>query len=222
MSFTFDRYPVFDAGEATTMCADAGIPAPFAGRANSFTNPLGGAPGRGWLLMLRRDLDKLKIGEGLDTLRTLTITDPSGDERPLKFPAVLMTGHLEAVHPGFDSDEQTLYMVEIADRRWLEWERGTPHIKAYNYRFDTDAQYVSTTLNEGTAWTWAQLLADLWPSSLGTAPTLPVTFTPHGTPENFWYQGETKLWAFDHVLTRLRACQPRQDVKRNCGRSITS
>lgn len=198
--FSLAGYSVYCPAMALAECRRRHITEPpnFS-RANSFTCSLGGAPGRGWLLMLRADLDRLQVGSGQDEYRALSIALSSGTA--ITLPKILLTGQMEAVHPGADGDQNTLYVVEIADRRWLEWERGERVHKAYNCRADADGEYLSATLNSGTAWTWAQLLSDLWPSGLGTVPTLP--FTPHGTPGAFIYAGETKLRCVDHVLTRM-------------------
>lgn len=199
MSFSFGGHLCLDAADLKRACDDLGLPtAEFWGRANSFSNVLGGMPGRGWILLTRKALDDLEVGGTTDTFQELIISDA---ERETAYPKVLFTGEAVCITPGGEGDPAAAYCVEIADKRWLHWERGEPLFQAFNCRWDADGEYVTATLNSGTAYTWAQLLAAIWPAELGTQPTLP--FTPDGTPETFWYQGETKLQAVQHLLTRL-------------------
>ncbi len=204
MSFSFAGYPCLDPRPLYEQCLQQELPiqsAPWLGQVNSFRCPLGCEPGRGWLLLDRGSIDKLKPGEGSDAFAELIIA--SDDGLPLKLPKILLTGFMEAVTFGDPGDVMTAYAVQIADKRWLYWQRGIPLTKAYNLRGDNDGAYVPATLNAGTAWTWQQLLDDLWPAGLGASPTLP--FTPDGTPENFWFHAVSKLQAVDHLLDRL-AC----------------
>lgn len=206
MSFTLGGMTVYDAAKAAAECRRLQLPDIVTGRANHFTCPLGGQPGRGYLILKRGDLDKLGIGGDAEAFQTLKIV--AVGTSAITMPKIVMTGHLEAIHPGADGDATTRYLVEIADRRWLEWERGEPLYVAYNCRSDATGDYVEATTNSGTAWTWNEILDDIWPTTLGTVPTLP--FTPHGDPETFWYQGETRLQAVDPFLTRL-VCALRYD-----------
>lgn len=195
MSFSLDGYPALKPSPRYRGHPD--LP-----RANSFANPLGGAPGRGWLLMLRRDLDALNYAGADDVFRTL-------DLGPISPEKILICAAPECVSPGGDTDPRAAYIVPIADKRWLYYQRGDTITKSYNARSDEDAAYLSGTLNVGSAWTWQQLVTDLWPSALGTAPTLP--FSPHSVPEGLWYHGISRLEALDHILWRL-ACALRYDL----------
>lgn len=199
MGFTLaSKYPADDPAPLFRFCLQHGLPtAHFHLRANSWSNPLT-VPGTGTLILPRDTLDSLDLAGG-DTFRTLTISDGGNT---LKIAKVLIVGHELAATPGYAGDALTQYVVQIADPRWLVWDRGTPVTKSYNLRTDADGSYVTSTLNAGVAWTWQQILTDLWPSSvLGTAPTLP--FTPDGTPECFWFQHAYPLNAVAFFLTRL-------------------
>ncbi len=174
---------------------------PWYGKANSYRNTLRAVSGRGWILLLRSDLDKL----GIDTKADLVF---SGDQNK----ATLTLKNLHAVKagvicPGKRDAADGACWVEIADRRRLL--QAIPIDKAYNVRAAPgSASYYSATLNTGVAWTWTQLVSDIWSTvgtgatKLGAYPGLP--FTPDGTPEGFsFYGGASALMALDAVLERL-------------------
>lgn len=200
MSFVFDNEPCLQPTTLAEGCRAAGIPVgSWSGRANVYNCPLR-SPGHGFLLVKRKWIDQRDFEQG-DKFRALQIFDGYGNSFELK--KVLVIGHSNAVTPGARGDEDTAYLLEVTDRRWLFWDRGTPITDAYNLRTDADGEYITTTLNFGTAWTWQQILNDIWPTELGSAPTIP--FTPHGTPEQIWFHNEFPLRAVDYLLTRL-AC----------------
>lgn len=215
MSFVFGNRPCYCPKKALEAAQRHGLPAELWLRKNpnSFLTSLGGAPGRGALLMMLADLyegfgvDSLIVTPSPDKFRDLVITDPYGG-KPLTIKDLLIVGCMEAVTPGHKNDPNTLYLVEVADERWLYYDRGKPLEKAYNLRSDADGSLVTDTLNGGVEWTWQQILTDIWPASLGTCPTLP--FAPDGTPGGFWFHEETPLQAVDYLLTRL-CCALRRD-----------
>lgn len=187
-------------------CYEKGIPhGEWFGRANSFTLTLN-CPGRGCLLLSRKDLIDLdlSIPPGQIT-RPLTFDD---GETLAVLGGIVVVSYLRAVTPGAEQDETAAYVVEVADERWLHWDRGAKIVKAYNVRSSADGAYYSGTLNAGTAWTWAQMLTNLWPTEFQTEPALP--FTPDGTPEGWAFDGMSKLQAYCAVLERI-CCALRYD-----------
>jgi hypothetical protein len=197
---TIDDLPCLDAVALRAACIEAGLPYDSFAAANSLACSTGCMPGRGWIVVNRDTLDDLDPADS-DSFRELVIGE---GPLPLTLSKLLIVGHCECVVPGADDQPEAAYLVELADKRWLQWDRGTPISKAYNCRLDSDGTLVTSTLNSGVAWTWQQILTDIWPSSvLGTAPTLP--FTPDGTPGTFWWQGEYPLNCVHYLLTRL-AC----------------
>lgn len=203
MGFTLDsKYAAIEPSELYQQCRADGLRTDhFWGICNHFRTGLT-KPGTGKILLLRETLDLLRVDSGNDAFHTLTISDNiKGNSVTLK--KVLLVGHEVAGTPGWEADPNTAYVVELADPRWLHWDRGITVTKAYNLRTDADGSLVTDTLNAGVAWTWQQIITDLWPSGLGTAPTLP--FTPDGTPESFWFIDEYPLRAVMHILRRL-AC----------------
>lgn len=210
MGFTLDnlKYQAVDPGSPddpdslVAQCIRDGVRTDnWYGQANHFICPLN-IPGTGKILLNRDTLDALDLESG-DEFRTLTITDNKGGE--VKLAKVLIVGHEVAVTTGAaessTTDPNMVYLVSIADPRWLYFDRGMPKTKAYNLRGDDDGKYITSTLNSAAAWTWQQLLDDLWPSGLGTSPTLP--FAPDGTPEGFWFKEYYPLNAYLYVLKRL-------------------
>lgn len=198
MGITFDGQPVYDARKLYQACVKQGLRTDhWLGKANYFTNPLT-KPGSGKILLTRATLDSLNLESG-DKFRELVFAD--GDSEPVRLKKVVMVGHELAVTPGLEGDEATMYVVELSDPRWFHWDRGNPITTSYNLRTDLDGSYVTDTLNAGTPWTWQQIIADLWPADLGAVPTLP--FTPHGTPESFWFINDYPLNAINHILIRL-------------------
>jgi hypothetical protein len=196
MSVLFGGFPCLDPASLSTLAKAA-----LRGRrVNAYDCPLGGSPGYADLVVSRWLLDQLslQLPQG-SKFRELEFFD--GNNPNLIFKNFVVTGHATALTSGMKGDEATAYLLRVADKRWLHWDRGEKINAAYNMRSRSDGAYYSGTLNAGVAYTWAQLLTALWPSGMGTAPTLP--FTPDGTPEGFWYAGMSKLQAVEDFLNRL-------------------
>lgn len=213
MPFSLGGYPVLDPTQALRTMANAPQSAPlpiatWADKANFYACTRGCAPGVGYMLVQQVNLDKI-------------LTDAAGDSylelkayisnKSATFPKILVAGHAECLTPGMRDQAASIYLLPIADRRWLYWERGDTITEQYNVRSNdgnytpggATPGYLSGTLNAGTAWTWQLMVNDIWPSAAGTAPTLP--FTPHGTPEGWEFDGITRFKALQIVLDRL-AC----------------
>lgn len=208
MSFLLDGFQCLDPKPVYEYATRHGLRIDhWIGQANAFTNALGGRPGGGKLLMPLSTIQYLDVGDG-DAAHELQILRGPG-QSPLKIATVYIVGHCEVCVPGAEDDVDTGYVVEVADKRWHEYHRGQPKTDAYNFRDDTGS-YINDTTEDGagTAWTWQEIFDDLWPSSLGAAPTLP--FTPHGTPEGLWFYHLNPLQAVDYFLTRL-ACALKYD-----------
>lgn len=179
MAVNFADYSCQEPDILEGSCRRNGIPtAPWYGLCNSFTNPIGIKPGRGHLLLLRGILDKIILSE----YQTLEFASyPSNSQQSvLKLAAVRVVGAPMAITPGYPGDEATAFLVEVADRR-IDCV-GLAN-KRYNWRMMPDVPHDSTSLNSGSAWTWAEMLEDLWDAvgNLGDFPDLPRT--PDGTPQ---------------------------------------
>lgn len=178
--------------------------APPAGfdRANSLFNPLGVQSARGFFLLLKSQLDSLHR----EALHTVTFDDA----RWASVTAHNLVIAREPVKVGYtfaEGQEDAVYLVEVADRRWACHNPTfqTPAKKYYNINargWNTD--YYTSSTNGGTAWTWTGMAEDLWnllSDKLGTYPGLPVT--PSGTPENFIFLGVSAWYALCQVLWRI-------------------
>ena len=216
MPFTFGGYPTYCPGQELRNVTDAPNAAAmrldWAGKPNHFKLTLGCRPGLGWLLLRRGDLDQLLgpaanldssvQGSGTeDKFIPLRLFSTADSDRT--FDKILLCGHNECISPGDRNNKSSIYLCPIADRRWLYWNRGDTVLKTYNVRSQLDASYIASSLNGGSPWTWQEMIDNLWPSAAGTAPTLP--FTPHGTPEGFWFDEVYRMRAVQFVLDRL-AC----------------
>jgi hypothetical protein len=192
--------------------AAQGLPIPpELGRCNSFWNPLGAAAGRGWVLLLRDDLDALD----LNALHTLEFEHErqDGGKEQITFSSLVVASEPRNLTPSFTSeDSQSLYLVEVADvRHLLDNEHFVfPINKQYNVRAYAylgaggATEYLVSSLNAGSAWTWETMIQDVWnlmSARLGSNPTLP--FTPHGTPEGFIFQGGSAWKALNTILARI-------------------
>ena len=173
MPIAFDQFRLLDAKQELKNALHLGHPAPWQGQANSFRCPLGPAPGRGWILLLRRDIDALDK----DALHTLTFDDCQGGRITLRD---LLFVRAKCLTPGQTGAREAAYLVEVADVRWLAANPyfSTPCNKQYNVRVPSAAQtYYDGSLNGSAAWDWHTMTGDLWTAvnvpELGTAPALP-------------------------------------------------
>ena len=178
---TFNGLACQDVAQEVRSCAAAGVPTePWRTFANRFTHPVGLLPGRGYLLLGRAAVNKLDAGA---RGKLVFGAFPVGDNpQTLTLANVRAVGTPQALTPGLRDDEATLYLVEVADRR-IDCV-GLAN-KRYNWRLHPDAPYEKYSTYDGatTAWTWTQVLTDLWNAvgNLGSWPGLPRT--PAGTPE---------------------------------------
>ena len=165
------------------------------GRANSFDWSAGRDPGRGCVLMTLSDLASLDVESALD----LTFADSAGRTVTLK--SLYVTDAHDTRANSARGDPRAVYRVELTDRRGVSDDGPVLDI-AYNLR-DQDGDYVASSLNAGVAWTWSELLQDLWDANglMGSLPTLPGT--PDGTPEGFEFYGVGSYDAINDVLDRL-------------------
>lgn len=203
MGILLDSYPVLEPEQELRNAEARRLSAPWANRANSYRCQSGPAPGRGWLLMLRRNLDALDK----DGLHTLTFDDGVGVGRQAEIQDLVFI-RARNVSPGFPADPDAAYLVEVADARYLAQNVffANPINKQYNVRAPSAGQtYYTDSLNAGVAWTWQTMLDNLWAAvnvpQLGTSPVLPVT--PDGAPEGWKFIGTPAWEAYNQVLERI-------------------
>jgi hypothetical protein len=211
VKFTFAGYPCSPPDRVLEACRSNGLPTAWWWddvdcRPNSWRNVLGCQSGRGFVLMLRRDVDL--IDQAASHELYMQPSEPKRGGLPLP-PAEYAVTHYalhmvryDVVTPGHDGQPEAVCLVELADKRRLLRQRTLN--AAYNVRHRSGDGYFADTTDGGTAWTWQDLLAEIW-GALGVEDELPtLPFAPHGTPENFNFFGPTRaLDALCVVLSRL-------------------
>lgn len=209
-AWLFGGYQCLDPKEVAAGCAEAEGRLPgwyLAGEANGYRCPLGAAPGTGAVLLRASDYQRLAAGEAYSLIA-------NGGTDPLVVQRLFVTG-AEEVAKGYAGDPAGVWLVRFADVR--QTFTNIPINKRYNVRFQIGVNgwsslnfYLDST-NGGTAWTWTEMVGDLWGliSGLGAFPGLP--FTPNGTPNNFDFRPVGYAWqSLNSLLLRL-GCAVRYD-----------
>lgn len=166
-------------------------------KANGYTCPVGVKSGHGHLLMCGRDLSYLdkNARHSLRFFDTRTGTD-------VTFKNITITS-IDAITAGNRGDLNTLYHVQIADRRHL-WKMYLLDA-AFNMRVTPTGNFRDVDLTGGVAMSWQALVDAIWEflpeASEFDSPTLP--FSPDGKPEGFDFYGKTAGDALGIVLDRL-------------------
>lgn len=181
-------------------------PARWHGKANSFVLPRNSATGIGWFLLPKSEYDKLDtgvathavrfVGPGTVTVSKLTIID-----------AVALTSDSTLA-------TNTVMLVRVEDLRYLakqatvakNYNIRTPTNDPTNneYAYGDNTAYYAASLNSGSAWTWATLVADLWallPSAVGSLDTSAASFPTTSNPEGYHFWGMCAWEALQRVLT---------------------
>lgn len=236
---TFAGRTIYDAGQAKREIARNGITAPLElEKTNSFLNPLGSEPARGWILMRRQDLNEIDLN-GLHSL----IFEYEPDSGPVqtmtanslciaKEPMTLSTGI-------FANDPNSLYIVEVADARWrmcnpffqipINASFNVLYPSAHNGTGFASAAadgkfsgYVNSTtyqhfcmdsLWSGGVYTWLKMVQYIWNVinvELRTAPSA-LPYTPDGTPDNWVFAGTPAWLALCRVLDHI-GCAIKADL----------
>lgn len=214
----FGGRPVMSARQALAEFARMGWDAsPFRGRANSYRCPLGSKPGEGFLLMLGTDVEFL-LREFVNQTYRLTI---GTTDKSIEMSTFVIRKALRLT-PGVSQDADALFLVEIADGRYLDRQAISGRLM-YNVRWsdgndsdptDPDA-FLTSSLDSGALWNWDDLLADLNPVStpfytpLWTIPAIDSVMSD-AVPENLRFQYVPQLDAIEHVLN-LAGCTLRYD-----------
>lgn len=196
MGNTFGGQPLRDPAALLRECLDRDLPTYWHGSVTVANCPPGRDPGIAAFIMNYGELQKLSKA----TDHTLNFAN---GEQTIDLKKWTLREASAIISGNINRDDNTPYLVRAVDRRWHL--NRSPFSKAYNVTTD-GTNYVASTKNGSTAWTWSQMFADLWTFLPGspTAPTLP--FTPHGTPQNFIWFGSSSAWqAINDLLDRL-AC----------------
>lgn len=200
MAATLDGMPLLDPVQERRHCEAMGVDcSAWWGLANSFRvplrwNPAGDPWGLGTVLMHASHYARLLSTADLDDL-TLRFIDARGTS--ITFQNLSLIGP-ERTPIGDRADAAAAVVLTLADRRYRLCQ--IPVDRQYNTR-DAAGDYVTASLNSGTAWTWDTLVADLWAkmfavyADLGaTPPAFPSA--PSGAPEGFYFYGAgNSAWA---------------------------
>lgn len=171
-------------------CRRLGLSLEWYGKPNAYHLPRGRNPGRGFVLMLKKDLDTLDLNSTSHKLSFFY-----GDVKRDITGLVII--HADTVIGSRKEDDvNASYLVELADARWLG--QYTVVDRSYNVQSTTNvtsgaADLYDASLNSGSEWTWDTMLSNLWgnlPSSaFGAYPgssnlTLPTQMNPRDY--EFW------------------------------------
>jgi hypothetical protein len=176
-----------------------------AGMANSYINPLGTEPGIAYVLMLKRDFDKLAIGTNIRASYPLIFTAGQSAFIPALW---IVSGVQVSRGPGGDPD--SVYMVKLTDRRWFA--RMSSALKQYNVRCPApptlsltaaDVYYLDS-LNSGSPWTWELMTRDLWNQIIALGSPISLPYTPDGTPEDWQFLGTSAYDGLGDILERVK------------------
>ncbi len=171
------------------------------GLANSLTVTSGRWPAAGWFLMTRQDFNKL---DPYSTDLTLVIDDFASGTLTLKHLTVVQA---RSVSTGLTNANDALYLVQATDKRGVLYNPWYAHGTTSQYNVPAPAYpglyYTESLLGGVTAWTWSEMIEDLWEQMplLGTFPGLPLT--PSGTPQSFIFPGGPAWEALSDVLDLL-------------------
>ncbi len=168
--------------------------------ANSVHVPAGRWPVRGWLLLRRRDYDRI---DPYATDLSLSLEDFLRRTPPVTLSGLTVV-QARCVSTGLASDPDAAYLVEVTDARGTLWNRWSAQGTTSQYNVRAPAypgEFYEATLDAGVPWTWDRLCQDLWSQmpALGSYPGLPLT--PLGVPEGWSFPGEPAWLALDRVLT---------------------
>ena len=198
-------------------CVRLGLPTDFWGRPNSFTNVRGCKSGTGFVLLTSASLEVLDLEDEQTLAFSLAPSEIAGlvvTKPQTVTQAALHVVDCTCITSGLRGDPAACYLVELADRRRLA--RGAVIDSAYNILSTPgdDSEYFSATTDPDTedAWTWDDMLADVWSNLedwLGDYPGLPLDdngdpLEPDGVPTNFDFYGHgLAIDALQFILDRL-------------------
>lgn len=194
MGVTFAGRECVDPRDVMIACAERRMPlGDWVGKATSFRTSIR-THGSGHLLMSRREVE----GISKETPHELIFNDPN---KTLTFKKVWIIS-AKCITPGYEESDDSVYHVEIADYRYFA--SMIPANATYNLR-NSNGEYNTSTLNSGSAWTWSEILENLWEKlpEFGAYPGLPSGVSPHGTPNHFDYSSMSVWSALVHLCDRL-------------------
>lgn len=170
-------------------------------RANSYYSMSGRWPDVGWLLLDRSSYNQISQ---YSTNLQLNIQDFVNPQFTISNLAIVQA---RCVTRGLVADPNAIYLVQVTNSQGVlynPWFQFPINVQ-YNVRVPAyDTQYYTWSMNGAAAWTWDQMVGNLWslaPSQLGAYPHLPIS--PTGTPDGWIFVGVSLWEAINRVLDYL-------------------
>ena len=200
-------------------CQEHGRPTDqWVGKVNAFTLPRGKHYGRGYVLMLWKDLKALlPYGENNPTYfnHTLRFLSSYAQEVSIAKLGIVRAQAVTGYLPGGSSDREdnSLFMVELADERYIA--KFSTVDKTYNeLSFRALApgsgdvaykEYYQKSLNGSAVWSWQQVIQDLIDRLPGDLTTMAISggVPSYVAPCNLIFHGVTAWDALIAVLAQL-------------------
>lgn len=188
-SYDLDGIPCLLPDGAVDWHASNGLPSPVPGNAISFILPRGKHYGRGHAILLGSRLPALTNKNEFS--HTLTFRDTYTGEFKIRKLGIV---RIQAVTGLIARTDDTAYLVELADQRWLG--RYSTINAAYNARSFRVSDpggspvYYEATINGSVPWTWKEIVQKLWsflPSVFGVLTDSGKY--PAFPPENLHWRG---------------------------------
>jgi hypothetical protein len=174
-------------------------------KANSIFCPVGAAPSRAWLLMLKADVDYFRNQGGSSPLTITWTQRVDGVETTLNFHGFYLHKSTRVLHGG-NGDASAIHLVEFVDARAIaaaHSDCGAIAANIRSYAQDTVGNAGVRYLDGTTGYTWASLAAELWNAcpGLGAFPGLP--YAPDGVPQNTRFIGSNAWESLCALLDKL-------------------
>jgi len=173
---------------------------------NRFVSTAGATPSYGYFVVSRKAALELSNTD-------ITLTFRENNSKIVQEGLVMVKGTgLAPVKPTRPSDSDT-FVVEIADKRYyganMYVRADDSAQKLFNVpaplygkdQFYTDSLDASLGAGLEIQWDWQAMLDEVWPSYLGTAPTLPRTYASY--PVGFDFRAFTNYQALQIILSSL-------------------
>lgn len=174
---------------------------------NSYTCPVGQASGRAWVLLHRADLDVLtttnKAGDK-DATYTLGMKAFFQDvDEFLTIPNLVLVKAVR-LNVGAPEDANALYLVELADKRFiLETWADSGVIQANIRSHAQDDDYLTGTTGAGSAMTWDELIEAVWNKMAHILGGYSSSITSDSVPEGWDIRGENAWSVLHSILGKL-------------------
>lgn len=202
-AITLDDMQVYDPSRLAADLTRIDRPiAKFWGKANNFVLPRGRNPGIGHLLMLHRDVVNLD-GSFTNFSHVLRFDDDYDGGVTIHKLGISRVQALTGMN--VKDVPEAMYLVEVTDARSIAPYSAvdkTYNVRTYQYLSTSDSSdYYYHSLNSGSAWTWTEIINDLWaylPTAMASV-TIGASW-PTGFPENYSFRGMNAWDAINKIL----------------------